>query len=92
MSGVYGPFGAAYLQLWGATVTCTPEELFWTSPLVSQLDTWKTYCGEFTASKDYPYLLLVPSVTNGEADAAVGGGYLLVDDFGWADACRAAGP
>ncbi|HEX3770078.1 MAG TPA: hypothetical protein VHV30_04405 [Polyangiaceae bacterium] len=89
MSSTYGPFGSAFLQLWGGTATCTPEELLWTSPLVAQLDTWKTYCGALTPSKDYPFLILVPSIASGEVDAApVGGGYLLIDHFGLSGACR----
>jgi hypothetical protein len=88
MSSEYGPFGAAFLQLWGGTAMCTPEELLWTSPLVDQLDTWKTYCGALTPSKDYPYLILVPTVDSAPDAASASGGYLLIDNFGWSDACR----
>jgi hypothetical protein len=77
------------VQLWGATTACAPEELLWESPLITQFDEWKTYCGTLTPSKDYAYLVVTPATPPG-VDATTSYGYIIVDNFGSSGACTEA--
>ena len=88
MSSAFGPFGSAFLQVWGATASCAPDELLWASPLIDQFDQWNTYCGVLAPSKDYAYLIVAASTTNGGTMAqTASGGYLLLDNIGSTGTC-----
>jgi len=51
------------------------DELLWTSPQVTNVDTWETYCGTLIPSKSLGYLRLVYAPDAGAS------GYLLIDNF-----------
>jgi len=84
LSAVFGPFGAAVLQIWGARSPCTPDELLWSSPAVRQFDAWQTYCATLTPADSYPYLMFVPT----PEIAGANGGYLLLDNLRPAENCQ----
>jgi hypothetical protein len=73
------PNAPASLQIWGGTNSCRQDELLWTSPTISGLDTWKTYCATLTPSKDYRYVVLAPLLDLGTPPLALA--YVLVDNI-----------
>jgi hypothetical protein len=72
----------AQLQLWGGTTSCDKGELLWTSPTITDVDKWHTFCGTLTPSHSDSYLMVWPAPM-----AAVGGSYVLIDNFKATDHC-----
>lgn len=73
--------GAGALELWGGATPCSKDELLWTSPVITETDQWRTFCGTLTPSQDFPYLVLWPV-------AGIGGAYVLTDNFRPAVSCE----
>ncbi len=69
---------APELQLWGGAVACAEGSLLWTSPPITNTDSWTTVCGSFIATQTLAGIMLVPA----EGSASVGPGtwsYVIVD-------------
>jgi hypothetical protein len=73
------PNAPASLQIWGGTNGCREDELLWTSPTISDLDTWKTYCATLTPLKDYRYVVFAPLLDLAAPPLALA--YVLVDNI-----------
>jgi hypothetical protein len=65
----------AELELWGGSTSCSKDELLWKSPVISDVDSWHTFCATVTPSKAFPYLVLWPTPTT------LAGAYVLIDNF-----------
>lgn len=90
LSLAFSPFGSAYVQVWGSLDSCTKDQLLWTSPLLTEFEKWRTYCGTITPSRAYPYIVIAPSpdgVAPTGTPTVASGAYVLVDAFG-ARGCR----
>jgi len=80
------PNALASLQIWGGTSSCRQDELLWTSPAISSVDTWNTYCVTLTPSEDYRHVVLAPLL---DADAPpLALAYVLVDNIVPVPSCR----
>jgi hypothetical protein len=70
---------APELQLWGGgAAPCAEGSLLWTSPPITNTDSWTTVCGSFTATQALATIMLVPA----EGGGSVGPGtwsYVIVD-------------
>jgi hypothetical protein len=82
LSSVYG-LGESKLEIWGGMTSCSKDELLWTSPPITQVDLWQTYCGTLTPSQPFPFFSLVPA-----PPAGVPTSYLLVDDIRAVSGCQ----
>jgi len=80
------PNAPASLQIWGGTDSCRQDELLWTSPTISSLDTWKTYCVTLTPSEDYRHVVLAPLLDPAAPPLALA--YVLVDNIVPVPSCR----
>ena len=90
--------GELPLEIWGGSSHCSKEELLWTSPIVSGMETWQHDCATLTPTKAYSYLVLMPS-RNGNALPQTEGnpglgftpwftdGYLAVDNIKPVSSC-----
>jgi len=87
-SNVFGiaPTGLVRVELWGASTSCMPEELLWTSPNLENVNSWQTFCGTLRPSRDYPFVVLGPVVAPGGTQFM---SYLLVDNLGLSASCSA---
>lgn len=65
------PASAVAVEIWGSSSSCAQEELLWTSPPVSALDVWTSFCATLTPSRNYQFVQLVPT----------GPGYVMIDAF-----------
>jgi hypothetical protein len=81
--GVMPPLtmGAAppVLEIWGGTSACNQDALLWTSPGISNVDTWQNVCGSFVAPRGLSTITLLPT----QSGASVGPGtwsYVVVDN------------
>jgi hypothetical protein len=71
---------APALQLWGGTAACNQDALLWTSPPITNTDSWMKVCGAFVAPLALTTITLLPA----EGSAPVGPGswsYVIVDDI-----------
>jgi hypothetical protein len=80
--GLMNPPGvlSPVLQIWAGGAPCSQDELLWTSPPITNNDSWKKVCGSFVPSQSRTNLVLVPA----EGGATVGAGalsYVIVDDI-----------
>jgi hypothetical protein len=68
------------LEIWGGTTPCNQDALLWTSPPITNTDSWTNVCGAFVASQALSTITLLPA----EGSASVGPGtwsYVIVDDI-----------
>jgi hypothetical protein len=76
--GVLPPVLPPVLQIWGGGSPCGQDELLWTSPAITNGDSWARVCGGFVPSATRTNLVLTPA----EGGAMVGAGswsYVIVD-------------
>ena len=67
------------LELWGGTNPCELGELLWTSPAITNADSWSKECASFFPTQAISNIVLVPSVP-----MATGMGswsYVIVDNI-----------
>jgi hypothetical protein len=68
------------LQIWGSEVACTQEDLLWTSPPITNTDTWAKVCGTFVAPRADTNIELVPSAGTATL-GTMNWSYVIVDDL-----------
>ena len=69
---------APALELYGGTAPCNEDALLWTSPPITNTDTWTMACGTFVATQALSTLRLMPA--QGSAGIGPGtGSYVIVD-------------
>jgi hypothetical protein len=73
--------GPAKLELWGGSTSCSKDQLLWTTPEITDVDHWHSFCGALAPSAAYPFLTLWPTPTT------FAGAYVLVDNFQSKNAC-----
>ena len=66
------------LQIRGGQSPCGEQQLLWTSPPITSVNSWTTDCGSFVASSALSTLTLVPSQG---ASSTVSPAYVIVDDI-----------
>jgi hypothetical protein len=66
------------LQLWGGQSPCSEQQLLWTSPPITNVDSWTTDCGSFVPSEALSTLTLVPSLGASSIGSPT---YVIVDDI-----------
>ncbi len=69
---------APTLQIWGGKTPCHQDELLWTSPAITNADSWTRVCGSFVPSQALPYLSLVPALAT-TAGSPGSWSYVIVD-------------
>ncbi len=74
---------APVLQLWAGQTPCAYDELLWTSPPISNEDTWKTACATFTPRRTASNLTLSPvfPTTDGSAPQHGQWSYVVMDNL-----------
>jgi hypothetical protein len=87
-STAWGNPGLASMQIWGATESCKQADMLWASPLLDNLDKWKTFCVSFKPSKEYAYFIMVPTVASDDPAKAGQGGYVILDNLKPVEACE----
>jgi hypothetical protein len=69
------------LELWGGASSCSRDELLWTSPTLTEVDTWQTFCITASATRDLSHVIAWP------VPDSLGGAYVLVDNFRLESSC-----
>jgi hypothetical protein len=67
------------LQLWGGTSPCELGELLWTSPAITNADSWSKECASFFPTQAISNIVLVPSVPT--ATGTGSWSYVIVDNI-----------
>ncbi len=71
---------APALQIWGGLTPCNQDALLWTSPPITNTDSWTEVCGTFVATQALSTISLLPS----EGASPIGPGtwsYVIADDI-----------
>jgi hypothetical protein len=63
------------LQIWGGSSPCSLDELLWTSPPITNADSWTRVCGGFVPSQRRTTIVLIPA----QAGTPIGAGFSYVD-------------
>jgi hypothetical protein len=71
----------AELQLWGGSTSCAMDALLWTSPEITDTDTWHTFCASFTPDAELAHIALWPVPTT------FAGAYVLIDNIRRTERC-----
>lgn len=80
-STAWGNPGLASLQIWGATESCKQADVLWASPLLDNLDQWRTFCVTFKPTKAYAFFVMVPTADSSDLARAGQGGYVILDNL-----------
>jgi hypothetical protein len=64
LPGPAPPGPSPTLQIWGGGSPCNQEELLWTSPQITNTDSWTRVCGSFVPSQALSGLSLVPALAS----------------------------
>jgi hypothetical protein len=77
VQGLMNPPGALspVLQIWGGSSPCSQDELLWTSPPITNMDSWTRVCGGFVPSQERATIELIPA----QGGAPIGAGFSYVD-------------
>jgi hypothetical protein len=67
------------LQIWGGTTACNQGQLLWTSPAITNRDSWTTDCGMLFPSQDFSGLSLIPAQASGSGAGFLS--YVIVDNI-----------
>lgn len=66
------------LEIWGGRAQCSEDALLWTSPPITNTDSWAKVCGTFVPSQAYTNITIIPA----QGSPPVGPGawsYVIVD-------------
>jgi hypothetical protein len=69
---------APTLQIWGGKTPCSQDELLWTSPPITNADSWAKVCGSFVPSQALPDMSLLPALA-GTTGSPGSWSYVIVD-------------
>jgi hypothetical protein len=78
------------LEVWGGAQPCAMEQLLWTSPQVTLLQSWQTVCGELPQRPELRFVTLRPLDTSPPSNALTNTGVSMLlglDNLRAADAC-----
>jgi len=79
----------AVLEIWGSNkMGCGKDERLWTSPTITNSDTWQTYCGLFRPSQTYNFLTIVPAAPAGFTFPMGQWSYVVVDHLQTGTTCK----
>jgi hypothetical protein len=70
---------APVLQIFGGTTACAQSDLLWTSPPITNQDSWTEDCASFVATQAVSYLSIVPSYPSSAGAGA--SSYVIVDNI-----------
>ena len=68
------------LEIWGGTSACSQDAMLWTSPGITNIDSWQNVCGSFVAPRALSSITLLPA----QSGTSVGPGtwsYVVVDNI-----------